>query len=107
MEEDEEAIGTGITFKVGGAGDRGGGDQGPEETDPSNPNCYAWCLINVCVSKILQQTIRKIVAGVGMEVLGEDRRLLTGTESVLIWNSLESCGSQTEPGQFFYYYCMT
>jgi len=69
--EDDEAIGMGITFKVGGAGERGANDEGWEETNPSNPNCYAWCLINVCVSKILQQTIRKMVSGVGLEVLGE------------------------------------
>ncbi len=70
-DEDDEALGIGITFKVGGGASGSGRDDESEETSPGNPNCYAWSLINVCMAKILQQTVRKMVAGVGLEVLGE------------------------------------
>ena len=39
--------------------------------DPNNPNCFAWCLMNLCISKILQSSIRKILNIAGLEVLGE------------------------------------
>lgn len=44
---------------------------GGTETSPGNPDCFAWCLMNVCISKILQQLVRKMVAGVGLELLGK------------------------------------
>ncbi len=49
---------------------------GGAETNPSNPNCFAWCLMNVCISKILQQVVRKMVAGVGLELLGKGSPLV-------------------------------
>ena len=56
-----------ITFNVGG------GQKKEEnlETSPKNPNCFAWCLMNLCISKILQQIVRKMVNGVGLELLGK------------------------------------
>ncbi len=59
----------GISFKVGGGGEVGEADN--NETSPRNPNCFAWCLMNLCISRILQQTVKKMVAGVGLEVVGE------------------------------------
>ena len=41
------------------------------ETSPLNPDCFAWCLMNLCISKLMQKAVRKLVAGVGLEVLGE------------------------------------
>ena len=41
------------------------------EHDPNNPNCFAWCLMNLCISKILQSAIRKVLNTAGLEVLGE------------------------------------
>ena len=71
---DEDDYGTGgITFgtKTPEVGAEFGGDGGAE-TIPRNPNCFAWCLMNVCISKLLQQVVRKMVAGVGLELLGKE-----------------------------------
>lgn len=65
-----------ITFNIGGGG--GGGKQqgvgfaaGGEssETSAADPHCFAWCLMNLCISKILQQVIRRMVNGVGLELM--------------------------------------
>ena len=53
--------------------------------DPNNPNCFAWCLMNLCISKILQSSIRKILNTAGLEVLGE----LTLNQSTCVYNSLK------------------
>ena len=42
-----------------------------EEGDHNNPNSFAWCLMNVCISKLVQEAVRKILSIVGFEVLGE------------------------------------
>lgn len=47
-----------------------GGDSS-SETNAKDPNCFAWCLMNVCISKLLQQVIRKMVNGVGLELMGK------------------------------------
>ena len=43
--------------------------------DPNNPNCFAWCLMDLCIAKILQASIRKILNTAGLEVLGESASL--------------------------------
>ena len=58
----------GIVFQVGENGC--GGDGGGPVSSPSNPNCFAWCLMNLCTSRQIQQVVRKMVAAVGLEVLG-------------------------------------
>lgn len=85
VESDTEAMfgSGGITFRVGGdEGGGGGGEDGGAETSPRNPNCFAWCLMNVCVSHILEQQVRKMVSGVGLELLGKGFTLLESTPSV-------------------------
>lgn len=41
------------------------------EHDPNNPNCFAWCLMNLCIAKMLQSAIRKVLNAASLEVLGE------------------------------------
>lgn len=68
--DDETFSSGGITFNVDG----GGGGRKKEdnlETNSKNPNCFAWCLMNLCISKILQQIVRKMVNGIGLELLGK------------------------------------
>lgn len=64
----------GLTFQVGGVEDGA-------ETSPSNPNCFAWCLMNLCISKLVQQVVRRMVAGVGLEVLGKYNVCTTHTHT--------------------------
>lgn len=76
MELDEEAYSTdGITFTIGGKQDTktASGLEGgaSPETSAKDPNCFAWCLMNMCISKILQQMMRKMVNGVGLELMGK------------------------------------
>lgn len=70
---DEEAYSTdAITFTIGGkqeATELVGGAS--HESSAKNPNSFAWCLMNVCISKILQQMMRKMVNGVGLELMGK------------------------------------
>ena len=49
-----------------------GGGEGGAETSPTNPNCFAWCVMNLCISKQVQQVVRRMVACVGLEVLGKE-----------------------------------
>lgn len=61
--------------------------------DPNNPNCFAWCLMNLCIAKILQASIRKILNTAGLEVLGRSSVLdladLAGTNPCVIVSNLK------------------
>ena len=39
--------------------------------DPRNPDSFPWCLMNLCITKIVQEGVRKILSTAGLEVLGE------------------------------------
>lgn len=69
-DEDDDDDSFGITFNIKTDSEMFGGEPGGSETNPKNPDCFAWCVMNVCISKILQQVVRKLVAGVGLELLG-------------------------------------
>ena len=72
--EVEEMFGIGgISFQVGGEQDYSETLESSAETSPANPNCFAWCLMNVCIAKLLQQLVRGMVSGVGLELLGRAR----------------------------------
>lgn len=85
---DEDNFGTGgITFSINSPGEGaefGGSDTGLE-TGPANPNCFAWCLMNLCISKILQQVVRRMVAGVGLELMGKGSSYQISTLLVTNW----------------------
>ena len=38
--------------------------------DPQNPDSFPWCLINLCVTKLVQEGVRRILSTAGLEVLG-------------------------------------
>ena len=38
--------------------------------DPKNPDSFPWCLINLCITKLVQEGVRKILSTAGLEVLG-------------------------------------
>ncbi len=42
----------------------GGGSHG-------DPNSFAWCLMNLGVSKLLTASVRKVLSTAGVEVIGE------------------------------------
>ena len=48
--------------------------------DPNNPNCFAWCLMNLCIAKILQSAVRKVLNTASLEVLGELKSTCTCTQ---------------------------
>jgi hypothetical protein len=37
--------------------------------DPQNPDSFPWCLINLCVTKLVQEGVRRILSTAGLEVL--------------------------------------
>ena len=39
-------------------------------SEHSNPDCFAWCLINLCITKLVQAAVRKVLNTAGLEVLG-------------------------------------
>ena len=38
--------------------------------DPKNPDSFPWCLMNLCITKLVQEGVRKILTTAGLEVLG-------------------------------------
>lgn len=67
-----------------GAESEGGGDEEEEDDDPfsnaplktenteaSNPNSYAWCLMRYGCIKLAQQTLEKFISVAGIEMPGE------------------------------------
>ena len=86
----------GIIFSVGGEK-----EESLSETTPRNPDCFAWCLINLCISKLTQQMVRKMVSGVGLEVLGEMTSIL---QSLILYQPKRSGSARlttpTAPSSF-------
>ncbi|CAI7996408.1 DmX-like protein 2 [Geodia barretti] len=37
--------------------------------DPKNPDSFPWCLMNLCITKLVQEGVRKILTTAGLEVL--------------------------------------
>ena len=50
------------------------GSRGEEEgrnSDHDNPDSFPWCLMNLCITKMVQEAVRKVLSTAGLEVLGE------------------------------------
>lgn len=39
-------------------------------SDPDNPDCYSWCLMNLGIIQMIQRVLRNTITLTGMEVLG-------------------------------------
>ena len=47
------------------------GSKEEENDDHDNPDSFPWCLMNLCVTKMVQDAVRKVLSTAGLEVLGE------------------------------------
>ena len=87
-EDEEEGEGEGEGGKRRGGGGSGwkigGSDEGPggwgemeeedgegRREDHNNPDCFSWCLMNLCITKVVQGAVRSIINTAGMEIIGE------------------------------------
>ena len=62
---DSDDSGKGLMFRIGSMV-----SDPDDETSYNNPDCFAWCLMNLTVSKLIQNAVRKILSTAGLEVLG-------------------------------------
>ncbi len=54
-------------FRVGSVGSEMDSSAGTH----NDPNSFAWCLMNLGVSKLLTASVRKVLSTAGVEVIGE------------------------------------
>lgn len=47
------------------------GSREEENDDHNNPDSFPWCLLNLCITKMVQEAVRKVLSTAGLEVLGE------------------------------------
>ena len=58
----------GPMFRVGSVGSEMDSSASGTHNDP---NSFAWCLMNLGVSKLLMASVRKVLSTAGVEVIGE------------------------------------
>ena len=42
-----------------------------KSSDHDSPDSFPWCLMNLCITKMVQDAVRKVLSTAGLEVLGE------------------------------------
>ncbi len=66
-EEEEYEMHQGPMFRLGSVVDE------EEENNQEDPNSFAWCLMNLCITKLVQEAVKKVLTAAGLEVLGKYR----------------------------------
>ena len=88
LDQDQYYIeGQGPVFRIGSIRS----DSVDHDHDPNNPNSFAWCLMNLCISKVLQSAIRKVLSTAGLEILGEFGSVVTAALHAGVYMSVYSC----------------
>ena len=57
----------GPSFRLGST------SQEEDARDPKNPDSFTWCLMNLCITKLVQIGVRNILSTAGLEVLGRSK----------------------------------
>ena len=68
----------GPTFYPGSRGEGEG-----RSSDHDNPDSFPWCLMNLCITKMVQDAVRKVLSTAGLEVLGEQMAAVLSCTYVL------------------------